>query len=146
MKRATGIVVTMFVLGSAAALTFQASQKKQPDLTPGVDRSPVNRLLLGVQGLSCGSCETRIREALRKDPGVRSVGVDLGRATVTVEYVQETTDPKRLADTVTRVGYPARYLASGPSVPPAAKVRRQPQAKCGGGCCSGGSTGDESTI
>lgn len=101
-------------------------------------KGPIGRVLLAVEGVSCGSCEAHIREALSVDPAVRAVSVDLGARTVTVEYTEGRTDPKALADRVTLAGYPARYLASGPQVPPAATKGEGSASGCGGSCCAGG--------
>jgi copper chaperone CopZ len=98
---------------------------------------PSERVLFQVDGLTCGSCEGRVRQALQAKTGVRAVGVDLGAKTVAVEYEAGAADPKELADTMTRLGYPARYLASGAAVPvaPAAPAKRA--GGCAGGCCPG---------
>lgn len=98
-------------------------------------------LVLGVERVTCGSCEARIRSALEGLPGVRAVAVDLAARTVAVEHAPESSDPRALADAVTRVGYPARFLgyAAGP-VPAGARSGLGSGGAgkgCGGGCCPG---------
>ncbi len=105
---------------------------------PGGSRAfaSTDRVLFAVEGLSCGSCEGQVVKTLQAQPGVRAVGVDLRAGRVVVEYEPAVVDAKRLADAVTRIGYPARYLASGPSVP----LGQRGQAGdggCGGSCCQG---------
>ena len=38
-----------------------------------------------VMGMSCGSCALSVREEIRDIPGVHTVDVDLGSATVVIE-------------------------------------------------------------
>jgi len=95
-----------------------------------------DRVLFAVEGLSCGSCEGQVVKTLQAQPGVRAVGVDLRAGRVVVEYEPSVVDAKRLADAVTRIGYPARYLASGPSVPLGQRGRAG-GGDCGGSCCAG---------
>jgi len=130
------VVTASFLAAFAAGAVF--------GLKPGTEAVqaeegavPAQKFLLQVQGLSCASCEEKIRSALRAIPGVRSVAVNLADRTVTVEYQDGSADPKALADAVTRAGYPARYVTSGPGVPNAGAPGRKPSGGCGGGCCDG---------
>lgn len=125
-------------LGAAAAVGGVGSQAAPPDQSEAPAAGQMARLLLDVPGMTCGSCEGRIREALEARPGVTAVAVNLARKTVTVEYVAGGDDPKALADAVTRSGYPARFLASGPAVAPARPAAERPRGGCGGDCCAGG--------
>ncbi|GAB4258978.1 MAG: hypothetical protein Kow0092_06910 [Deferrisomatales bacterium] len=130
----------VLLTAGAVALGFRAGGGAKPSGAASLPDpgDAVERVLFSVQGVSCGSCEGRIREALARRPGVRAVGVDLAARTVTVEYVKRQADPKALADAVTGLGYPARYLASGASVaPPAAARPGTGSGGCGGSCCSG---------
>lgn len=125
-------------LGAAAAVGGVGSQAVPPDQSDAPVAGQMARLLLDVPGMTCGSCEGRIREALEARPGVTAVAVDLARKTVTVEYVAGSDDPKALADAATRIGYPARFLASGPGVAPVAPGAARPKGGCGGNCCAEG--------
>ncbi|GAB6061948.1 heavy-metal-associated domain-containing protein [Deferrisoma palaeochoriense] len=126
-----GVVVAV-LLAAGFLATAAVGEKGAP-----AGGGPTDRVLFAVEGLSCGSCEGRVVEALRALPGVRAVGVDLAAGRVGVEYEPGRADPKRLADAVTRLGYPARYLASGPSVALGA-AGRPGSSGCGGTCCGGG--------
>ena len=136
-----------FTLAAIAALVSGAVFTIAAQGLPGADSSvsaapseapaSAERLLLAVRGLSCGGCEQRIRQALRQDPNVKAVAVDIGGGTVAVEYLPGSVEPKALAERVTNLGYPARYLASGPGAAPAPASGRRPSSGCNGGCCSG---------
>lgn len=100
---------------------------------------PTQTLVLGVEGMTCGSCEGRIRASLEGAPGVRAVAVDLGARTVAVEYVAGGGDPRALAEAVTRAGYPARFLGFGAAPVSARSGAGSGAGKgCGGGCCPPG--------
>ena len=79
-----------------------------------------------VGGMTCGGCESHVRQTVGALPGVRTVLIepDSGRATVTFD--PELTGTTAVADAITAAGYPARELtgdATGPR-----------QAPCGCGC------------
>jgi copper chaperone len=135
VNRAILVSLAALTLGAAVVLAFHGaagSEKGDPPLPAG----PAERVLLSVQGLSCGSCEARIRETLAKTPGIRAVGVSLAKGQVTVEYTPGMSDPRDLAQSLTRLGYPARFVASGSSVPAPGKAGTGSVAGCGGTCCA----------
>lgn len=97
---------------------------------------PTERVLFQVEGMSCGSCEGKIRKALKAKPGVVAVAVNLDERTVIVDYEERVADPKALAETITRAGFPARFVASGPRVPAVPKTGAAKTGGCGGSCCA----------
>lgn len=123
---------------TVAALTGVAAGPQMKETKSTGPTEAVERVLLAVEGMTCGSCESRIRETLEAHPAVRKVGVDLASRTVTVDYAKDLADPKILADRVTGVGYRARFLSAGPQLPPPAEGGARPRSGCGGNCCSGG--------
>lgn len=139
MKRAIWLAMAAAAALGGAAVVVQATSDTP---TVGAAEQPqgeaVERLLLGVQGVTCGSCEARIRASLEARPAVRAVAVDLAQKTVTVEYAAGSDDPKALAEAVTAAGYPARFLAAGPAVTSAGPAVARPRGGCGGNCCPGG--------
>ena len=62
---------------------------------------------LGVQGMTCASCVTRVERALKATPGVKTASVNLAteRATVTLE--NPGADPAPLIDSIREAGYQA---------------------------------------
>jgi copper chaperone CopZ len=130
MRRVIGILVASLALG---ALLLWTVERFSPVATAATAQEEAEGtvLNLSVPGMTCGSCEGRIRTALEQNPGVREVIVDLGSRTVRVTYDPSKADPKALAEAVTRAGYPARYLPEGTSAP----APRRSGSGCGGGCC-----------
>ena len=66
-------------------------------------------LSLTVEGMSCGHCVNRVREAIAAGPGTRVIAVSVGQATL--EYDPTVTDPETVAQRLTQAGYPATPAA-----------------------------------
>lgn len=60
--------------------------------------------LLGVMGMGCPTCATRVRNALLSDPGVLSVRMDLSHGLARVAYDRQRTTERRLLDAVAAAG------------------------------------------
>ncbi|WP_424987262.1 heavy metal translocating P-type ATPase [Microbulbifer sp. S227A] len=83
---------------------------------------PQNQTIqLQVSGLSCASCVGRAERALQTAPGVVTAAVNLATETATVDFDRALTTPARLAEAVTKAGYPATPKA--PDAAPADKSR-----------------------
>ena len=65
-------------------------------------------LRLAISGMTCASCVGRLDRALRAEPGVTEVSVNLADETATLQFVPGVTDAHRLAEAADRAGYPAR--------------------------------------
>ncbi len=64
-------------------------------------------LNLGIGGMYCGSCVTKIEEGLAKTPGVLSASVDLASESAVIEYVPATVSMKGIKDVIEKLGYKA---------------------------------------
>ena len=67
----------------------------------------LNRVAISVEGLSCVACEIPVRHALRRIDGVRSVQVNAGTKTATVDYEPAKTNPEQLVAAINSTGYRA---------------------------------------
>ena len=63
---------------------------------------------LGVEGMTCAACSTRVEKALRAVPGVGSATVNLATERATVAFDATETSPLALAQAVQRAGYDVR--------------------------------------
>ncbi len=68
-------------------------------------RAADNVAILQTSGMTCGSCTDKITRALRSEPGVTAVKVDLAAGEVTVGYDSKQVAAEKLAAAVTAVGY-----------------------------------------
>ncbi len=65
---------------------------------------------MSVSRLTCGSCVERIREAVTSLDGSSKVETDVALARSIVEFDPEKIDADRIAETITKAGYPATIL------------------------------------
>ncbi|HCY64704.1 MAG TPA: copper chaperone [Oxalobacteraceae bacterium] len=75
-----------------------------------------------VAGMTCGSCVTRVTNALRSVDGVGSVNVSLAGAAATVEFDHQLTTPEQLQAAVRQAGYDTNAVQAATPKPR-------------GGCC-----------
>lgn len=80
---------------------------------------------LRIDGMTCGSCAERVREALHKAPGVRSVSVSFTERLATLD-LEEGTQFKHLIDAVVAAGFGAER-AERPGSRPAAPLDKEGQ-------------------
>jgi copper chaperone len=66
----------------------------------------MERIELGIDGMTCGGCVTSVERALERVPGVRTVRVSLERRSAVVEG--EALDPALLAASVEDAGFDVR--------------------------------------
>jgi copper chaperone CopZ len=93
------------------------------------------RAVFEVSGVTCGSCESKIRKALEGLPGVTSVEVNISERKVAVEYREEVTSEKTLGEAIGKAGFPTKLLESSTPVKTGAKPAPVKKSGCGGGCC-----------
>jgi P-type Cu+ transporter len=62
-------------------------------------------LTIGVQGMTCAACVSRVERGLKKVPGVEAASVNLATEQATVSYNPEQTNPQALLEKVTETGY-----------------------------------------
>ena len=66
----------------------------------------MNKIILKVEGMSCGMCEAHINEAVRKTKGVKKVNADRTKGEVIV-IAQDDTNIKDIKDVIAQQGYHA---------------------------------------
>ena len=92
-----GLNISRYVFASAPV-----SEQTETQLANGL-----NRIVVSVEGLSCVACEIPVRHALRRIDGVKSVQVNAGSKTATVEYDGAKTNPEQLVAAINSTGYRA---------------------------------------
>ena len=61
-----------------------------------------------IEGMHCQKCATKVDTAIRSVPGVHSCQVELTRHEAVVKFDPKQTNPRRLAEAVSKSGYPAK--------------------------------------
>ncbi|MEY4442687.1 MAG: hypothetical protein RL442_1687 [Pseudomonadota bacterium] len=69
---------------------------------------------LGIEGMTCAACVTRVERALRRVPGVEDASVNLATETAQVRWAQGVGDEIQLRRAVRAAGYVARETATLP--------------------------------
>jgi len=69
---------------------------------------------LGIEGMTCAACVTRVERALRRVPGVEDASVNLATETAQVRWAQGVGDEIQLRRAVRAAGYVARETAALP--------------------------------
>ena len=68
------------------------------------DSRPVT---LDVKGMTCASCPITVKQVLLKQPGVSEVSVDYKSQSAKVTFDPDKTQPERLAEAVSAIGFQA---------------------------------------
>jgi Cu+-exporting ATPase len=88
---------------------------------------------LAVEGMTCGSCQRRVRDALATVPGVTDVTVMRGQKAATIRWATSVPDVAALIAAVRHSGYDATlsFVSAAALAPP---VPTPAEARC---CCGG---------
>ena len=93
-------------------MSAPAPSSNAPAPSPGAGL-PATTLDLGIGGMTCSSCVSRVERALKKVPGVQGVSVNLATETARVSFAPESQMPARLRRAVRDAGYEPREQAAG---------------------------------
>ena len=66
------------------------------------------KIIVKVDGMSCGGCRSSVENALKRVPGVRSVDVSLEKKEAVVEFDETKASASDLRSAVEQAGYTAR--------------------------------------
>jgi copper chaperone len=94
---------------------------------------------LKVAGMTCGSCVSRVKQALLTVPGVHSAEVDLAQGIAKISVDDARASQPVAIQTLTAAGYPATPIGAvmGDKSQEPAKGGCGGGARTGGGCCCG---------
>jgi copper chaperone len=65
----------------------------------------MEKIVLHVEGMSCGHCENAINEAVRKLPGIKKVKASKRKKEVAAEFDAGLVDAAAIAAAITETGY-----------------------------------------
>ena len=103
-------------VAAAAVITFALSpyyagalarRVSPPEPGAAAPAAAVATARFKVSGMTCAGCETTIKLALEKTPGVRGSEVSYERGEAVVEYDPRLTTPEKLREAISATGYPA---------------------------------------
>ena len=67
---------------------------------------PANTIL-AIKGMTCGGCVAAVKVELKRTEGVSAYDVSLEKAEANVTYDPAKTDPKKIAESVSKTGFEA---------------------------------------
>lgn len=65
----------------------------------------MEKILLPVEGMTCGHCESAIQDAVRKLPGIKKVKASKHKKEAAVEYDPSLTSPEQIKKAINDTGY-----------------------------------------
>ncbi|MDR0904871.1 MAG: cation transporter [Oscillospiraceae bacterium] len=65
----------------------------------------MEKLILRVEGMSCGHCEIAIQDAIRKLPGIKKAKASRRKKQAAVDYDSALVTPQQITDAVKGTGY-----------------------------------------
>ncbi len=68
---------------------------------------PTAEAILAVRGMTCGGCVAAVKLQLERTDGVTAYEVSLERAEAHVTYDPQRTEPKKIAESVSKTGFSA---------------------------------------
>ncbi|MGO8906451.1 MAG: heavy metal translocating P-type ATPase [Solirubrobacteraceae bacterium] len=113
----------------AVSMSAAPVSERPADLaTPGAGGHGADETyMLDVTGMTCGSCSSRVQNALGREPGVIDAVVNLATGRATVETGPGAVTPERLVEVVEKLGYGAAPVSGG-SLSPARAAEELEQA------------------
>jgi copper chaperone CopZ len=68
---------------------------------------PATKTTLAIKGMTCGGCVAAVKLQLKKTEGVTAYEVSLDKAEAQVTYDPDRTEPKKIAESVSKTGFSA---------------------------------------
>jgi copper chaperone len=76
-------------------------------LVPVARAADPAKAVLAIKGMTCGGCVAAVKVQLKRTEGVSAYDVSLEKAEADVTYDPAKTDPKKIAESVSKTGFEA---------------------------------------
>ena len=76
-------------------------------LVPGTQAADSAKTTLAIEGMTCGGCVASVKIQLKRTEGVSAYEVSLEQAEAVVTYDPAKTEPKAIAESVSKTGFAA---------------------------------------
>src|SRR5207245_939372 len=111
------LVVTYALLGGAFYLTYR------PPAACGPGEACATKTTLKIEGMTCGGCVAAVKLQLGKTDGVAAYEVSLEKGEAEVTYDPAKTEPKKIAESVSKTGFTASVKETDGSRKGTSKVK-----------------------
>jgi len=106
------VVLVLVVIGIVTLVALRLFERSpMPQVGPGAGnpaRAVLERVELQVEGMSSEADAAQVEEAVRRQPGVASIRVDVGRGRAEVTFNPAQTNPDQIVAAIARGGFRAR--------------------------------------
>ncbi len=84
-------------------------------LVPMAQAAEAAKTTLAIKGMTCGGCVAAVKVQLKRTEGVSAYDVSLEQAEADVTYDPGKTDPRKIAESVSKTGFEASVKAPADS-------------------------------
>ena len=103
----TLLIASVIVLGFAALNVSSHLFAEMPPASNALGTGNLQRVVIPVEGMTCVTCETAVRHALKRIDGVQSAHASVATKSATVDFEPEKTNPEQLVAAINSTGYRA---------------------------------------
>jgi Cu+-exporting ATPase len=111
LNRLPGVSASVNLAAERASIDLAPGQTTAPQVVAAISKAgfsvPLQSLELGIEGMTCAACSTRLEKVLNRLPGVEAV-VNLAAERARVRYQPGVTDPALLLAAIARAGFTGR--------------------------------------
>jgi Cu+-exporting ATPase len=111
LNRLPGVVASVNFASEHARVELSSSETSPQQLVSTIEKAgfgvPLQTLELGIEGMTCAACATRIEKVLNRLPGVEAA-VNLASERARVRYQPGAVDPAQVVAAVNRAGFVGR--------------------------------------
>lgn len=100
-------------VSATLALCVSCSTNAGAHETPKESAPAAESVTLAIEGMTCASCSTAIRTALKRLDGVRDARVKADEKRAVVDYEPAKVTPQQMVDAVNKLGYQASVAPKG---------------------------------
>ena len=111
LNRLSGVAASVNFASEHARIDLSSSETTPQQIVSTVEKAgfgvPLQTLELGIEGMTCAACATRIEKVLNRLPGVEAA-VNLASERARVRYLPGVADPVQLLTAISRAGFVGR--------------------------------------
>ena len=111
LNRLPGVSANVNLASERARIDLASSETSPQQVVAAVEKAgfsvPLQTLEIGIEGMTCAACATRIEKVLNRLPGVEAA-VNLASERARVRYVPGVADPAQVVAAISRAGFVGR--------------------------------------
>jgi copper chaperone CopZ len=105
LVRAFAILAVLGLVGWSAGEAVACGGKKSGKVAKTTSAKDATTVVLAIDGMTCGSCASKIARALKEVDGVHSAKVDLDAKRARVSYLPKKVSVAKIVATIEKLGF-----------------------------------------